>query len=72
MLTPSTKPVTTGLARNSDRKPSRSSPAMTSRTPTMNARAVVRLTNSAGSPAARGVTTATDMTAMVELAVTLR
>ena len=38
----------------------------------MNASVVVRLMNSAGSPWARGATTATDMTAMVELVVTLR
>ena len=62
----------TGLARNSDRNPSFSRPAATSSTPTMNARVVVRLMNRAGSPAASGATTATDMTAMVELVVTLR
>ena len=65
-------PVTTDLVRKSATKPSRATPATSSRTPTVIASAAVSSRNSAGSPPARSTTTAADMIAIVELAVTLR
>jgi hypothetical protein len=70
--TPKTKPVTTGLARNSEMKPSRANPAITRMAPTMSASAALRATNWAGSPPASGATSDSDITAMVELVVTRR
>ena len=70
--TPITKPVTTGLARNSEMKPRRSSPAPIRMTPATSASAALRARNRAGSPRASGATIDADMTAIVELVVTLR
>ena len=70
--TPMMKPVTTGLARNSEMKPRRATPAMTRSAPTMRASAALRVMKRIASPPARGVTSANDMMAIVELVVTRR
>ena len=68
---PKTKPVITDLERKSEMNPRRTIPARSRITPTVRARAAVSAAYLAASPAAMAPTTAADITAMVELAVTL-
>ena len=69
---PKTKPVTTDLAMKSEMNPSRTRPAAMRIAPTTRARPELSTRNLVGSPAASGATTAADITAIVELAVTFR
>jgi hypothetical protein len=71
MARPNTKPVTTDLDRKSEMKPRRAIPASSSKTPTVRARAAVSARYRSTSPPAIAATTAADIAAMVELAVTL-
>ena len=68
---PKTKPVTTDLERKSEMNPRRAIPARSRIRPTVSARAAVSARYLAGSPPAMATTTAADITAMVELVVTL-
>ena len=73
MARPMTNPVTTEIARNCDRKPSRAAPATTRMTPTTRARPALRATYDAGSRDERiAPTTEADRIATDELAVTFR
>ena len=68
---PKTKPVTTDLERKSEMNPRRTIPATSRITPTVRARAAVSARYLAGSAPAMATTTAADITAIVELVVTL-
>jgi hypothetical protein len=69
---PTMNPVTTDLVRKSEMKPSRARPPATSIPPTIRARAAVSPRYAEGSRPARSAITDADITAIVELTVTLR